>query len=136
MTPLRRLIRPLASAPGFTVAAVLTLALGIGAGTALFSVIRAVLLRPFPFAEQDRLVVVLQHDLRRDHPWEISFPAYRDWREHNTVFSGLAAMTNTNLGTTLTGHGDPAQIQMRPVTDNYFDVLGVHPLIGRGIHAA
>ena len=136
MTPLRRLIRPLASAPGFTVAAILTLALGIGAGTALFSVVRAVLLRPFPFAEQDRLVVVLQHDLRRDHPWEISFPAYRDWRDNNDVFEGLAAMPNTNMGTTLTGHGDPTQIQMRPVTGNFFDVLGVRPLMGRVLNGA
>src|SRR5689334_8961214 len=125
-------LRSLLRSPGFTFGAILTLALGIGANTALFTVVRAVLLEPFPFADQDRLTVLWERDLARNHPFvEVSYPNFRDWRARSEAFDGLAAMPATNLPMALTGTGDPLRIQSRPVSGNFFTLLGATPALGR-----
>jgi len=123
-------LRQLTQSPGFTVVVVLTLALGIGACTTLFSVVNAVLLRPLPFPEADRLTVVwetnAQQRIKREGP---SGPNFYDWREQSRLFQDLAAV---ELGTgTLTGRGDPRQIPGMRVTTNFFSVLNVRPALGR-----
>jgi predicted permease len=111
---------------------VCTLALGIGAATALYSVIDAVLLRPFPFKDQNRLVMLWQADVVRHHPFvEVSYPDALDWAARTGTFESLAAMSSVNFGTTLTGIGDPRQLQIRVVADRFFDVLGTPALLGR-----
>ncbi|HZC18543.1 MAG TPA: permease prefix domain 1-containing protein, partial [Rubrobacteraceae bacterium] len=91
--------RSLRKNPGFTLVAVLTLALGIGATTAIFSVVYAVLLRPLPFPEQERLVVAWKKDLTSGNPLvELSFPDFRDWQARSRSFTGLAVMPTTVYG--------------------------------------
>jgi putative ABC transport system permease protein len=126
--------RRLARRPGYLTVAVATLALGIGGATSIFSVADAVLLRPLPYAEPERLAVVWQRDLKRDQPiLAISYPAYQDWRDHNQVFDELAAMGETNQDWTLTGRGEPVAIPGRLVTANFFGALRVPPLVGRAL---
>ena len=119
--------RGLLGQPGFTLVAVLTLALGVGANTALFSVINAVLLRPLPFPDPDRLVAVSETYAGSSRS-AVSVPNLRDWREQNTVFEGLAAYVP---GAFTLGGGDPQRIVGLRVEANYFDVLGVRPQLGR-----
>src|SRR5262245_39766985 len=89
-------LRMLLKNPGFTMIAVLTLGLGIGANTGLFSVAHSVLIRPLPFSEQERLVVAWKSDTATEHPFvEISIPEANDWRGQNRVFEHLAAMTTS-----------------------------------------
>jgi putative ABC transport system permease protein len=110
-----------------------TLALGIGGATAIFSVAYAVMLRPLPYAEPDRLVMLWQRDERRGQPFvEMSYPAFRDWRASNTVFEDLAGLPSTNQSWTLTGRGEPVELTGRLVSWNLFSVLGVAPALGRG----
>jgi predicted permease len=113
---------------GFTTAAVLTLALGIGANAAIFSVVNAVLLRPLPYADADRLAMVWG--------WydgfgktTTSLPDFRDLRERTKAFSQLAARHGTVFN--LTGQGEPEQLQADRVTANFFPMLGVRPMLGR-----
>jgi putative ABC transport system permease protein len=124
-------LRQLAKSPGFTAVAVLTLALGIGATTALFSVINSVLLRPLPFPDADQLTLVWetnrQQGVKREGP---SGPNFYDWREQSRLFQDLAAV---ELGTgTVTGQGDPQQFPAMRVTTNFFSLLNVRPALGRG----
>jgi len=116
--------------PGFTLAAVATLALGIGANTAVFSVVRAVLLRPLPFRDPGRLVVVWE-DLFREgnHRFSVAAPNFEDLRAQSDVFDGLAAQIPR--GVNLTGAGEPEPIRGAGVTGNYFAVLGRGAAIGR-----
>ena len=119
---------------GFTLIAALTLALGIGANTAVFSVAYTTLLRPLPFRDQDRLVVAWKSDETTKHPFvEISIPEFNDWRSQNRVFERLAAMTTSIYGFnyTLTGPGEPEQIHSARVSADFFPALGVEPSIGR-----
>jgi putative ABC transport system permease protein len=119
-------------APGSAAVAVLTLALGIGAATAVFSVVNAVLLRPLPFADQERLTAVWELAKKRQSGIvEISYPNYRDWRDQNRVFTQFAAVTASNSGLNLTGAGEPLQVTATPVSSNFFSTLGVKPLLGR-----
>jgi putative ABC transport system permease protein len=118
--------------PALSAVIIGTLALGIGASTALFSVIDAVLLRPFPFRDQQQLVAMWQTDVVRNHPFvEVSYVDARDWRARTSAFQSLAAMASVNFGTTLTGMGDPRQLQLRVVAESFFDVIGAVPLLGR-----
>jgi predicted permease len=134
---LRPALRRLARAPGFTVIAVGTLALGIGGATAIFSVADAVILRPLPFPDPDRLVLVWQRDLARNYPVvAVSYRVYEEWRDQNRVFDELAGMPEGNSGWTLTGRGEPVEIDGREVTGNFFAVLGVRPLLGRCLEPA
>src|SRR5499426_4127745 len=127
-------LRVLLKNRGFTMIAALTLALGIGANTAVFSVAYATLLRPLPFRDQERLTVAWKSDETTKHQFvEISIPEFNDWRSQNRVFEHLAAMTTTIYGFnyTLTGRGEPEQIHSARVSADFFPALGVKPSIGR-----
>ena len=127
---LRYGIRTLAKNPGFTIVAVLTLALGIGANTAIFSVVDAVLLRPLPFPQADRLFMVyLTLPQGPAQNTGVSYPNYLDWTQQNQVFESIAAVRGNALA--LSGQGEPTYIQTGSVTSNYFDVLRARPLLGR-----
>ncbi|MGA2988070.1 MAG: ABC transporter permease [Terriglobia bacterium] len=128
-------LRMLARNPGFTAVAVLTLALGIGANTAIFSVVNAVLLRPLPYRDANRLVIVWEQNLPRGWTTNIVSTAnFGDWRRQNTVFSDMAAVDPTSFN--LTGVGEPMEIEGEHVTANLFTLLGVSPMRGRGFVAA
>jgi putative ABC transport system permease protein len=127
---LRYGFRLLIKSPGFTSIAVLALALGIGANTAIFSLVDRVLIRPLPYAEADRLVMVWEDASFLSFPRNTPAPAnYVDWKSQNQVFTDLAATRNRIAS--LTGDGNPETIIGRGVTANLFDVLGVKPLLGR-----
>jgi putative ABC transport system permease protein len=116
--------------PGFFAVAVAALALGIGANTAIFSAVEAVLLRPLPYAQPDRLVMVWEDASFVGFALNTPAPAnYMDWRAQNQVFTDMAATRYTTAS--LTGEGAPEQLPGRLVTPNFFDVLGVQPAIGR-----
>jgi predicted permease len=122
-------LRGLRARPGFSITVLLTLALGIGANAAIFSVVDAVLLRPLPYAQPDRLVHLWEvYDSRVDGRSEASYPDYIDWRQRNKVFADLAGYHG---GGFLLGGAQPAQVGGGKVTTNFFDVLGVRPMIGR-----
>ena len=132
MNRMRHAVRGLLKSPGFTLVAVLTLALGIGGATAMFSVADAVVLRPLPYADVDRLVVVSMSDRERNQPFvEISYPAYREWRDRSRQLQSIAAMSSVNDETILTGRGEPTPVEGRWVTGDFFSVLGVAPALGR-----
>src|SRR3989442_9333768 len=127
---LRYALRTLAKKPGFAVAAVGTLALGIGANAAIFSVVNAVLLRPLPFPNPDRLVLLWEKTA--DLPtMMVSYPDYLDWRAQNGVFESLAVY-NRYRSVNLTGSGDPERVSAAAVSANFFATVGVRPEIGRG----
>ena len=127
-------VRCLWKSPGYTFAAALTLALGIGANTAIFSVINDVLLRDLPYTEPDRLVMVWEHSLRRDVRTNVVSPAnFLDWRESATTFSDMAGFFDRSF--TLTGEGDPEDVPATAVTPNLFPMLGARAQIGRTLGA-
>ncbi len=114
--------------PGFTVVAVLTLALGIGANTAIFSVVNSVLLRPLPYPNADRVVYLSEWS--RDVPdLSIALANFTDWQKMNTVFDSMVAYRAENLN--LTGQGEPQRLSVRQVTAGLFPTLGVEPIPGR-----
>ena len=124
-------IRMLIKSPSVSIVATIALALGIGANTAIFSVVNAVLLRPLPFPNSESLVAVTETDQRRGQlRGSYSFPNYFDLRDQNNVFENLACYHSGDY--ILTGSGDPARLQGTVVTSNLFSVLGVMPIIGRG----
>ena len=122
---LRYSLRNLAKTPAFTVVALITLALGIGANTAIFSVVNAVLLRALPYAEPERLVVVGQKDYTSAPPAN-----FFDWKRENHVFENMGAAEGWTPN--LTGVDKPEQVVGLHVTSDIFPVLGVKPLLGRG----
>jgi putative ABC transport system permease protein len=125
-------LRRIARRPAFALVATATLALGIGGAVAIFSVAHAVMLRPLPYAEPDRLVMLWQNDQERGQPFvEMSYPTFRDWRAGNAVFDDLAGLPSTNQSWTLDAHGEPVELTGRLVTWNFFSVLGVEPALGR-----
>ena len=127
---LRFALRRLARTPGFAAAAVLCLALGIGANTAIFSVINAVLLRPLPHAEPERLVGVWEASRIRESERNTVSPAnYLDWQAGTRAFSGLAAVYDGSAN--LTGSGQPEEVTVQGATANLFEVLGIPAAIGR-----
>jgi putative ABC transport system permease protein len=126
---IRNTLRSLRHHPIFTLTAVLTLALGIGGNTAIFSAVDGVLLRPLPFPEPGRLVSVWGHHASIGRE-TASLPDYLDWRRESRSFSGMAARANTQF--TLTGAGDPEVVAGALVTANYFRVLGAPIPLGRG----
>src|SRR5215217_4911239 len=121
-------IRMMAKRPGFTLVAALTLALGIGANTAIFSAVNAVLLKPFPFPESQQLVD-LSETFKPDGFGSVSVPNFEDWKSQNTVFTGISAYMFTSFN--LEGGDTPQRIPGIRVSANYFDVLGVKPALGR-----
>src|SRR3989475_53516 len=132
MKDLKFAFRQLLKNPGFTSVAVLTLALGIGANTAIFSVVNGVLLRPLPFPAADRLVMIqtIHQGERASQLWESVFdPDFKEWTEQNGVFDHMAAY-GTGQATLLSG-GEPVRISSAEVTIDFFSLLGVKPLVGR-----
>jgi putative ABC transport system permease protein len=121
-------IRTMARRPGFTLVALITIALGIGANTAIFSVVNTVLLRPLPYADPERLVVLWEKQdmIPQESP---SLPDFLDWRERNQSFEQMAVARRDNAN--LTGGGEPERLLVRMVTSNFFDTLGVNPQLGR-----
>jgi putative ABC transport system permease protein len=127
---LRYSVRRLRKASAFAAVVILTLALGIGANTAIYSVVDAVVIRPLPFAEPDRLVMVFEDSSFLGFPRNTPAPAnFFDWKARNRVFTDMA-VTRGAVGT-LTGGGAPEQVIGRRVSGNFFSVLGAQPLLGR-----
>src|SRR5688572_22471595 len=131
MNDLRYAFRQLLKNPGFTAVAVLTLALGIGANTAIFSAVDAVLIRPLPYADADRLVMIWDDDMRRtgSRKFFSTPPEWSEWRRHNTVFTDIAASQPEDA--VLSNEGEPEELPARKVTANFWAVLGAQPLLGR-----
>ncbi len=129
-------LRGLRRAPAFTLVAVLTLALGIGANTAIFSVLHSVLLRPLPYPDGQRLIQLWSdHRARgRAQPEWLTPPDYADWRDGNHTFASMTAYQG--WGPDLTGTGDPETLAGLAVSGNYFDVLGIKPAVGHGFTMA
>ncbi|MBI3931883.1 MAG: ABC transporter permease [Acidobacteria bacterium] len=127
---LRYALRVMLRRPGFTVVAVLILALGLGANTAVFSVVEGLLLRPLPFPEPDRLVMVWERNLVRGRDRNVVHPAnFLAWEERARSFESLGAFSAWSAN--LTGRGEPARLEMGAVTPSLFTTLGVRPLAGR-----
>jgi putative ABC transport system permease protein len=128
---LRFALRQILKQPGFTIIAVLALALGIGANTAIFSVVDAVLLRPLPYPEADRLVVLRERSAAFDFG-SVSYPNYVDWRanQHSFTDLGLVRRESFNFATT-SSNAQPERISGARVTANYLSLLGIKPLLGR-----
>ena len=125
-------VRMLLKKPVFTAVAVIALALGAGANTAIFSVVNGVLLRPLPYKDPDKLVRIGEWS-KQVPGMSISYPNFKDWRERNRVFDGLAATQFDSYN--LTGGDEPERLQGRNVSFNFFDVLGVVPAAGRSFRA-
>ena len=130
---LRFAFRRLKNNPGFTVVAVLTLALGIGANTAMFSIVNAVLLRPLPYRDPQKLMLLAEH-------WpqfprlSLSYLNYKDWRDQSHSFEAVGAVRNNQM--TMTGGAEAERLPSQNVTANLFDLLGVKPELGRGFSEA
>jgi putative ABC transport system permease protein len=127
---LRTALRALRRSPGFAAVVVLTLALGIGANTAIFTVVNAVLLRSVPLPDADQLVTVQEARLPDLPRFAVSPANFRSYRTQNHVLTGLAAFNTGNY--TLTGEGDPISVDGVEVSSDFFPVVGVAPLLGRG----
>ena len=122
--------RMLVKRPSFTVVALLTLAFGIGANTAIFTVVNAALLRPLPFREPDRLVHLWESTPQNQFgEREASYPDYLDWKTGTQTFEGLAGYSRRSFA--LTGRETPDRFEGAAVTDGFFQVLGVAPVLGR-----
>jgi predicted permease len=125
---LRFAVRMLWTNPGFSVVAVLTLAIGIGGNTAIFSIVNGVLLNPLPFPHPDQLVAL--HESKPNFPeGSISYPNFLDWRKDNSTFSSMALARRYSFS--LTGKGDAEQVKASFLSSGFFAVLGVRPLMGR-----
>ncbi len=127
---LRYGLRMLVKNPGFTIVAVTALALGIGASSAIFSVVNTVLLRPLPYKSPDELVMLSGDATHQGFPRNTPPPAnFLDWRAQNTVFTGMASMAEQSFN--LTGTGEPERLDGERVSANLFSLLGVEPQLGR-----
>jgi putative ABC transport system permease protein len=138
---LRYALRQLAKSPGFAAVAIITLALGIGANTAIFSLLDQALLRTLPVKDADRLVILQSlgsfsghTSSRTDENFSFSYPMYRDLRDGNSAFSGLIATDKVDVG--VQWHNQPELVDAELVSGNYFDVLGVRPALGRMLVAS
>jgi len=120
--------RTLRKNPGFTAVAILTLALGIGANTALFSMVNGVLLNPLPYPNPDQLVTL--HESKPNFKnGSISYPNFRDWQKDNKTFSSMAI--SRGYAYSLTGRGEPEQLRAQFISSDFFSILGVQPVLGR-----
>ncbi len=120
--------RVLIKSPGFSFIAILTLGLGIGANTAIFSVVNGVLLNPLPFHDPNQLVSMFQ-EIPNFKNGSISYPNFIDWRRMNTTFSAMAAYRST--GFNLSGNGEPERLHGEMISAGFFEILGVNLLMGR-----
>jgi predicted permease len=121
--------RQMMKSPGFAVVAILTLALGIGANTTIFSVVNGVLLNPLPYRDSDQLVTLF-HSKPNFANGSISYPNFLDWQRENRSFEAMAAYRNSG-GMTLTGSGEPENVKSEMVSAGFFEILGVKPILGR-----
>jgi len=127
---LRYGLRMLARNPGFTTVAVIALALGVGANSAIFSVVNTVLLRPLPYKNPEQLMMVWEENSKQGFPKDTPAAAnYVDWRDQNHVFEAMAAFTDASFN--LTGMGNPERIEGQRVSASLFPLLGVEPQLGR-----
>src|SRR3954447_10059933 len=128
---LRHGFRLLRRAPGFSAVAIITLAIGIGANTAIFSVVNAVLLQRLPYADPDRLAIVWEHNLPRDRRNNVVSPGnYLHWRDMNSVFAEMASVSLT-FRAAYTGDGEPEEVMQQIVTATLLPMLGVNAAVGR-----
>src|SRR5688572_14736583 len=126
----RYAVRMLFRNPGFTLIAVMTFALGIGANAAVFSVFNGVLLRPLPYPEPDRITMIWMDNRRQGIKEDItSYPNYRDWKEQSTSYAYMAAFANGTF--TLSGADEPERLIGAHTTASFFDVVGLKPVVGR-----
>ena len=125
--------RVLRKSPGFTAIALLTLALGIGANTAIFSVLYGILLRPLPYKDASRLIV-LHETTPKVGTVSVSYPDFLDWRAQNTAFSQMAAVNS--IGFNLSGINQPENVTGQAVSANFLSMFGMHPLLGRDFDAS
>ena len=132
MTDLRNAFRQLRRAPAISVAAILTLALGIGATTALFTVVNSVLLRPLPYPEPDRLARVYSAwPERGNFRGPVSVPDVEDWAERSRTFEAMAVYSTTPSSLVLQTDGGAAELSTVHVTAGFFPTMGVAPILGR-----
>src|SRR5918997_2076423 len=129
---LRYAVRLLLKRPGFTATAVLVLALGIGANTAIFSVVNAALLRPLPYRDAERLTLLYETDTSGEALFPAAPANFLAWRGGAHSFEDLAALSNKGWSSNLTGAGEPERLQGFEVTANLFPLLGAAPALGRG----
>jgi putative ABC transport system permease protein len=125
-------IRSLLKRPGFTAIALVALALGIGANTAIFSLVNAVVLQPLPYKDPDQLVWIWGNIRNGISRASVGPADYLDFREQNKTFEHLAASTSSPKSIAFTGSGEPERLEVSTVTGNYFDAFGVAPALGRG----
>jgi putative ABC transport system permease protein len=125
---LRYAVRMLVKSPSFTIIAILTLALGIGANTALFSVVDGILLRPLPYSQPDRLVVLSEKTANFESS-SISYPNFLDWQRSNSAFASMAAYRSDDFS--VTGSGEAERVRVGMISAGFFEILGVHPVRGR-----
>jgi predicted permease len=125
---LRYTLRMLAKSPGFAAVAILTLALGIGANTAIFSIVNGVLLNPLPFPHPQELTVLYEHT-PNDETSSISYPNFLDWQRTNSTFASMAAYRHEDFN--VTASGEPERVRGGMVSAEFFPILGVKPLLGR-----
>jgi putative ABC transport system permease protein len=130
MNDLRFALRQLRKTPGFTFIAVLTLALGIGANTAIFSVIYAVLLQPLPYPEGNRVMILTETDTNQPQI-SVAFPDYVDWKRDNTVFENIAVARRESFNLSGLPGRAPEQVQGGLVTGNFFKIIGLQAQLGR-----
>ena len=124
--------RMLKKSPGFAVIAILTLALGIGVNTTIFSVVNGVLINPLPFPQSHQLVSLFEK-IPNFKNGSISYPNFVDWRSMNRTFSGMAAYRSQGLN--LSGSGEPERLEGEMISHGFFEILGVNPLLGRTFSA-
>src|SRR5438876_4751584 len=126
----RYAVRQLIKNPAFSAVAILTLALGIGANTAIFSIVNAVLLRPLPYPDADR-IMVLNESSGPGQDYSVALPDYFDWQKDNTVFEHLAATHKESRNLSGIPGRDPERVSCASVTRNFFNIIGLPPQIGR-----
>ncbi|HKQ37483.1 MAG TPA: ABC transporter permease [Verrucomicrobiae bacterium] len=131
MRDLRYGLRMLRKQPGFTAVAILTLALGIGANTAIFSVVNAVLLRPIPYPEPDRIMIVSEAATNQPGEFSVALPNYLDWKRDNTVFENLAITRRESRNLSGIAGREAERIPSAYVTNDFFKVIGLSPKLGR-----
>ena len=123
-------IRNIGKKPFFYAIVILTLALGIGANSAIFTVVNAVLLRPLPFPQPDRLMMLWTYNPRQGFDKDVgTYPNFQDWKAASGSFDRMSGLFGASM--TLTGNGDPAQLTGLRVTPEFFETMGVSPVIGR-----
>src|SRR5712671_4272924 len=129
MNNFRLALRQLIKNPGFAAVAIVTLALGIGANTAIFSIVNAVLLRPLPYPDANR-IMVLNESSGPGQDYSVALPDYFDWRNDNTVFEHLAATHKESRNLSGVSGREPERVSCASVTRNFFNIIGLPPEIG------